>query len=327
MTTATVISKCGASIYPIVVPTGHHLGTYNFFLYEKQGSLSLIDAGADTDACWEQLIQTLAQNGFSLQDLDRVILTHHHGDHVGLVNRITKGQEVPVYAHVEAIPRLKMERAYLSDRLQFFDQLYKEMGCGSASKSHMAKLKASLENGGERALKADILTIGHGDWIAGLQAVEAPGHSPNQLTFLDRERKWLFGGDLLLRHISSNAIIEPDQQFNRLPTLVQHVESLKKSAALDVDIVLPGHEQFIYDHQELIEQRLKSTEEKAAKILELIRTGVSTAHHLASVYYKRKYDTQFALVISEIIGQLDYLEVHHKVDKKLQDGIWHYEAV
>lgn len=77
-----MISKEGCYVYPIMVPTHYSLRTFNFYLIEEAGSLSLIDAGVDSEECWGAFIRTMTENGFTFHDLTRIIITHSHQDHV-----------------------------------------------------------------------------------------------------------------------------------------------------------------------------------------------------------------------------------------------------
>ncbi|MFM1653359.1 MBL fold metallo-hydrolase [Brevibacillus sp. B_LB10_24] len=321
-----MMSKEGCTLYPMIVPTPYSLQSFNFYLIEEAGSLSLLDAGIDTEPCWEQFIQTLHQNGFSVHDLDRIILTHNHQDHIGLINRISAVKEMPVYAHPESIHRLKRDKAFFSLRVEFFRQLYREMGCGETGELQVQKLEKAVRDNEKDKIQANVTPLSGTDPIAGLQPIETPGHSPDHLVFLDSKRKWLFSGDHLISHISSNALVEPDREGRRILTLCQYVDSLRSCMALDADTLFPGHGTFIRNHQELIVKRLSRIEEKAAKIRSMLESGMTTASELAQAYYQDKYHSQFALVMSEIIGLLDYMEVRHTVQKELKHGVWHYYA-
>lgn len=286
--------------------------------------MSLIDAGINTEECWDAFISTMAENGFALQDLDRIILTHNHEDHIGLVNRISSVKDIPVYAHVESIYRLKRDKDFFALRVEFFRKLYREMGCGNAGEKQVEKLKAAVKRNEKDKIKAEIISLAESDTIAGLQVVETPGHSPDHVVFLDAERKQLFGGDHLIGHISSNAIVEPDREGKRILTLAQYIQSLEKCSGLDLETIFPGHGNFVYNHRELINHRLEKIHQKSERLLELIESGKSTAAQLAQAYYKDKYESQFSLVMSEIIGQLDWLETKMKIQKEQKDGVWQY---
>lgn len=321
------ISKGGCSVYPIMVPAKHNLRTFNFYIIEEASTLSLIDAGINTDDCWASLNQTLRDNGFELGDINQVILTHNHEDHVGLLNRISSVKNIPIYAHKESIHRLKRDPAFFAMRVEFFAQLYREMGCGAAGEQQVEKLREAVQTNERRKIQADILPLVNSDRIAGMDVIETPGHSPDHVVLLHEKRRWLFSGDHLLGHISSNALVEPNQEGQRIATLVQYVRSLKKCMTLDAEILYPGHGRLIHNHRELIESRLHRINEKAARIRQMIQNGMTTAAQLAYSYYKDKYNSQFSLVMSEIIGHLDYLESLHKIKKERKNGVWHYVLV
>ncbi|WP_047151785.1 MBL fold metallo-hydrolase [Aneurinibacillus tyrosinisolvens] len=320
------ILKEDDSVYPIIVPTKSSLRTFNFYLLEEAGSLSLIDAGINSEECWESFRQVMTENGFSFDDLTQIIITHNHEDHVGLINRISSIKELPIYAHKESIHRLKREKEFFSLRVEFFQQLYQEMGCGAPGEQQVEKLKEAIRRNEKNKIQADILPLTDFDTIAGLQIIETPGHSPDHLVFLHPQRKWLFAGDHLIGHISSNALVEPDQKGRRILTLVDYVDSLKKCLHLKIDTVYPGHGELIHDHRDLITTRLNRIDEKGEKILNLMQSGISIASQLAYAYYKDKYKSEFSLVMSEIIGHLDYLERLGKIQKERKGGVWHYHA-
>src|SRR5699024_9005748 len=117
-------------IYPIIVPANNPLQSYNFYLIKNENTLFLLDAGEDSEACWEYLNRSLQEINAKITDLDAIILTHNHADHIGLVNRIRLEHDLPVYAHPNAFVRLKRDSEFLQARAAFFEELYKKMGSG-----------------------------------------------------------------------------------------------------------------------------------------------------------------------------------------------------
>lgn len=313
-------------IHPIIVPTKYSLKSFNFYLIENQNDLTLIDAGINTDECWEHFNSILTEKGFSIHDLTRIILTHNHEDHVGLVNRIISVKNVPIYAHEESIIRLKRDNDYFSLRIKFFDQLYREMGCGESGVHYIEKLRRVKNDKEKHVLKGDIIPIADGDVISGLLVIETPGHSPDHVVLLHPQSNILFGGDHLVGHISSNAIVEPDCVGNRMLTLKAYLRSLQKCLELDIKTVYSGHGEVINNPQELIKHRIERIHQKSNQILNLIKEGKYTASEIAQTFYKGKYRTEFSLVMSEIIGHLDFLEITNKVDKEMKDGVWYYSV-
>src|SRR5699024_1658333 len=98
-------------VHPIIVETRSSLLSVNFYLVQTEQSLFLIDAGLPTEKCWHQLNEVLQKNGWKIEDIQKIILTHNHHDHIGLVNRIRSHHHIPVYAHRDAVVRLQRERS------------------------------------------------------------------------------------------------------------------------------------------------------------------------------------------------------------------------
>ncbi|MEH7245996.1 MBL fold metallo-hydrolase, partial [Neobacillus niacini] len=160
--------------------------------------------------------------------------------------------------------------------------------------------------------------------ILGFDIVEIPGHAPDQVAFYHKECKWIFAGDLLFQHVPSSAMVEPNFDGTRTQSLVQQKGSLEKCLSLDIELVFSGHGNFIENHADLINERIKEIKENASKYINFIKSGHATASGIAQFRYKEKYEKQFFNTMSKIIGYLDYLEIQGKISKEMKKGIWHY---
>ncbi|GHI01463.1 putative metallo-hydrolase YqjP [Neobacillus kokaensis] len=318
------LKKNGCEVIPIMVPVASSLKTINFFLYKTIDSLILIDAGYDNDECWNALQAALKEHDLGTNDITHILLTHHHIDHVGLVNRILTDRSVPVYAHPLSIPRLQRDNDFLEMRVKFFSKLYQEMGCGEQGEKQVAYLKRALQKNSSKKITYDIYKI-EGKQLFDFDIIYVPGHAPDQIAFYQKDCQWLFGGDLLLEHISSNALVEPDADGQRMLTLFEHYQSLNRVHDINKEaVVFPGHGQLIENHKALIRKRVDGIERKADKFMALIESGITTAAEVAKSYYKETYIKQFSLVMSEVIGHMDYLEMQGRVRKEMIAGVWHY---
>jgi len=302
------------------------LQTFNFYLVRHRDSLSLIDAGVPTEACWEALMRALEQAGFSLGDVTEIMLTHHHYDHVGLVNRIVGERDIPVYASRHAIPWLWREEGFMQKRLSFLENMYREMGCGPETERQMGKIGQMEAEFRELAIRCELSFVQEGDDWFGFRVMEVPGHAPDHIALYDSQRKLLFAGDHIIRHMNANAIVEPDLRGNRRRTLIEYEQSLRRCLDIEIDRAYPGHGEEIVQPRELILERLAGIESKSQKLLERLRERACTAAELAQAYYETKYDDAFFLVMSEIIGHLDRLEAAGAIRAVRKRGIIHYEA-
>ncbi|WP_173917686.1 MBL fold metallo-hydrolase [Halobacillus sp. Marseille-Q1614] len=315
-------------VYPIKVDLGkkNPLKTVNFYLLSLDDQLILFDAGWNDQNNWEAFQNTLKHHGFTMKDLTAVVISHNHIDHCGLVNRIVETHDIPVFAHQIAIPRLKRDPDFLQMRINFFHELYERFDCGDRGKRQVDYLVESLDKNHDAAIQPSISAIEKAQ-LQLLEILHFPGHAPDQIGLWAQESNILFGADVLLQHISSNALVEPDGNGKRLPTLHQSVQSLNKIASLPVELVYSGHGADIRDPHGLIKKRLQRIEEKGEKIRVLIQNGAVTGRDIAQSYYGKTYDQQFSLVMSEIIGQLDYLEQKGKVTKIMMNGAYRYSVI
>jgi glyoxylase-like metal-dependent hydrolase (beta-lactamase superfamily II) len=74
----------------------------NWYLLEEDGRLTVVDAGVPSS--WESLHDALGKLGRHRSDVEAVVLTHAHFDHVGFAERARAELGVPVYVHENDVP-------------------------------------------------------------------------------------------------------------------------------------------------------------------------------------------------------------------------------
>src|SRR5690625_4254598 len=158
-----------------------HLKSVNFYLVEINNRFVLIDTGIASEACWDKLVMTLKQHNLTFSNIEAIMLTHHHSDHSGLVNRIRQISNIPVYAHPESINRLKRLPHFLRKRVQFFEQYYKKMGAQDELDNYIHYLNNAINKHTNQTITGEILPIKEGDDLYGLSVIDIPGHSPDHL--------------------------------------------------------------------------------------------------------------------------------------------------
>jgi glyoxylase-like metal-dependent hydrolase (beta-lactamase superfamily II) len=80
----------------------------NCYLIEGNHGLTLFDTGQPSAA--PELIEEMERNGFSLQDLEAIVLSHAHFDHAGGARGLLEHHRVKVFAHPADIPAVKGRR-------------------------------------------------------------------------------------------------------------------------------------------------------------------------------------------------------------------------
>jgi glyoxylase-like metal-dependent hydrolase (beta-lactamase superfamily II) len=77
----------------------HRFGTrmVNWYLIERGGRLTLVDAGMR--GYWPQLTRALAGLGRKLDEVEAVVLTHAHADHVGFAHQVKANSDAVLWVH------------------------------------------------------------------------------------------------------------------------------------------------------------------------------------------------------------------------------------
>lgn len=99
------------------VADGVHLiqhANVNCWLIEGGGGLTLVDAGLPRT--WKHLYAWIPALGYRWSDLQAVVLTHAHFDHMGMVRRLSDELGLPVYAHPAEAELVRCPYRYAHER-------------------------------------------------------------------------------------------------------------------------------------------------------------------------------------------------------------------
>ena len=311
-------------VHRLAIPTPFAVGRVNVYLIEDE-PLTLVDAGPNSGTSFDELQRGIERLGHALEDIELVIITHQHIDHLGLVALVAARSGADVAAIDVAVPvvenysveadaddefaRDTMLRHGIPDdvvaALQSVSRAFRAWGA-------RARVTVPLHDGQALAFRDRTLHVKH-----------RPGHSPSDTVFYDRERQMLIAADHLLAHVSSNPLITRprDGSAERPKALLQYLASLAATREMDVKLVLPGHGDPITDHRELIDQRFALHRRRADKIHRLLDERPRSAYELAQELWGNVAVTQAYLTLSEVLGHLDLLEEEGRVREVVRGGV------
>jgi glyoxylase-like metal-dependent hydrolase (beta-lactamase superfamily II) len=319
-----------AGIHRLAIPTPFAVGRVNVYLIEDE-PLTLVDAGPNSGTSFDELQRGIAGLGHRLEDIELVIVTHQHIDHLGLVSLVASHSDAEVAALDVAIPFM----ANFSDEAQADDDFARDImlrnGIAEDVVAALQSVSRAFRAWGSRVDVTRPLRDGEALELRDrtLHVHHRPGHSPTDTVFHDRDRRILIAADHLLGHISSNPLItRPRDGSNRRPqALVHYLESLAATREMDVELVLPGHGEPIADHRALIDQRFELHRRRADKIHRLLAERPRSAYEIAQALWGNIAVTQAYLTLSEVLGHLDVLANDGRVQETERESVVVFEAL
>lgn len=322
-----------AGIHALPVPTPFAVGRMNAYLIEDD-PLTLIDTGPNSATSLDELEGHLAAHGHRIEDLQRIVATHQHPDHIGLLGILARRSGAEVVTLDLLAPWLAGYSEAMEADDRFAETIMLRHGVPPDVVRALRTVARLARSWGASATATT--TVADGDVLAfanrTLHVHHRPGHSPTDTVFHDAERGILIGGDHLLSQISSNPLISrppglaPDADPERPEALVTYIHSLRETQAMELAVVLGGHGPPVDDHRALIDERLRSTARRADKIAALIGDHPQSAYEIAHSLWGNVAITQAYLTISEVLGHVDLLLADGRIAQRDEGDATVFEA-
>jgi glyoxylase-like metal-dependent hydrolase (beta-lactamase superfamily II) len=299
-----------SGLHQIELPLAY-LGSVNAWLLEGE-PLTLIDTGAANAETFASLEAQLGEHGKAIEEIELVLLTHHHLDHCGLASAIKDVSGAQIAAHrTTAQWGLHFhERAEAEQR--FTRSLMAAHGVPddviAGSDDFFVRIVAE-----SRPFVTDRVLSDGEKLVAGgrtLRVVYRPGHSTTDTLFIDEGTDDAFVGDHLLANITSGVELMPTELpgDERRQGLIEYLGNLRKTRAMQLRRCYTGHGPTIEDHRALIDERITFHADRLDRIADLVAAGDRTAFDIAGhLWSPRVAAAQPVLVTWEVLGHLDVL--------------------
>src|SRR3954471_15436606 len=217
-----------------ITDTVHFVETdlVNWTLITDANGVMLIDAGFPGNR--DDVLASLRQLGFSVDDLRAILLTHAHIDHLGTAIWFAKTHGTPVYCHAAEVGHSKreyLEQAGAGDILpHLWQPRFLKWTVAISRKGGMVRDGIPST----RALSEDVSLPGQP------MAIPTPGHTGGHCSYV--VDGVLVAGDALV----TGHPVSTNRGPQLLPGLFNHdqaacVRSLSALGMLDTEVLLPGH--------------------------------------------------------------------------------------
>lgn len=304
------------------------LNHVNVYLIEDGAGWAAVDTGLGieaTRAAWERLFA----GHLAGRAITRVICTHYHPDHVGLVGWLTERFAAPLHMpRTEYLQALAIQhrafaanRAFYEERGLPADALEAVLTRGLGYLRHVTGLPTQYE----RLQAGATLRIGGRDF----SVLTGGGHAPEQAMLHCAAENLFFSADQVLWRISPN--ISVDAMEPHADPLGAYRASLAQIGAAIPEgaLVLPGHHLPFYGLHARIGELQAHHDERCALISEACAARPHSAADLIPVLFKRALDAhQTAFAFSEVVAHVNYMQARGALTQQAgADGVLRHSAV
>ena len=312
------------------LPLPMALDHVNIFALDEGDCWALIDTGFYSKRglrIWDKLFA----GPLSGKPIGKVLITHHHPDHVGMAGWFQTHHEVELLGSRTAWLMARMltlddQSKPTPETLKFWrragmdPEIYQERKDGRPF--NFADMVYPMPLGFTRLVEGQSLCLGGRDWTVRM----GNGHAPEHATLWSDDL--VIGGDQLLSTISPNLGVyatEPEAE-----PVGEWLESCTRlsSYATDNQLVLPGHKLPFRGLPFRLKQLIQNHHGALDRLQAHIATP-KTAHECFAPLFKRKIGHgEYGLALVEAVAHLNHLHQTGRATRTQQaDGeAWVYQA-
>lgn len=310
-------------IYKIELPIPFPLKTVNVYFIDDSPR-TLVDAGIKTEASFETLKKGLETIGYSLNAIERILITHGHIDHYGQAKKLSLLSGAPIYIHSKEYGRI---RSFIHS-LGFIKSILLRNGAPEALVNEAIQYMESAQIMADPLDEAFFLDDGDSILFKSMtwKTIHCPGHSPGLICFHWPEKKILFTGDHLLKEITPNPILNVNESKPpfHYPSLQEYLTSLEKIEKFEISLLLPAHGEEVHDVRGLIQKIFAHHKERMERILFSLSKCEKTPFEIVMDLFPGVPPFEIFLGISEAVGHVEILKGKGIVKLKEKEGKDYY---
>ncbi|MGR3435851.1 MAG: MBL fold metallo-hydrolase [Shimia sp.] len=293
----------------------------NLYALDDGDGWTLIDAGM----AWPKgvaAVEAALAGPLGGRPVRRVILTHHHPDHIGLAGRLARaGAEIATTRTAYLTARmltLDVEEAPPTETLTFWRRggmapeiLDRRRG---ERPFNFADIVDPIPLGHTRLKEGDRLRGGGRDWSVRI----GDGHAPEHAT-LWSEDGIVLTGDQVIASISPNLSLYPTEP--EADPVGAFLESCRRLAtyATEDQLALPGHKLPFRGLPTRLAQLVENHEGVLARLTERLRRPATAAETFAAVFKREIGPGEYGLALGEAHAHCHHLFLAGRATRTLRD--------
>lgn len=314
-------------IFWVRSPLPMRLDHVNCYVIDEGDSWTVVDTGLNRDSAREGWA-ALFNGPLRGKPVGRVVLTHHHPDHVGLLGWFAeRGAEVWMTRLGYALARMMQLDGYTHPPPEAVE-FRRRAGQPPDEIEEYAREPAfrlrvmPIPLGYQVIEEGMTLQMGGRDWVVHF----GHGHARDHATF------WTDGivlsGDQIIPGISSNVgVWAMEPEGDPLGEWIESCHRLRKVAEGTDPLILPGHKAPFRGVDFRLRQLIENHESALDRIVDTLKDGPRTAAGLFLPIFKREIrGSQYGLALAESVAHMNHLLRRGRVRREMRDGAWVYSA-
>jgi glyoxylase-like metal-dependent hydrolase (beta-lactamase superfamily II) len=309
-------------VYPLIrsMPGFPYLISANIYAIGK-GPVTLIDTGPKMLDSIEILNIKLDEIGFGWNDIERILFTHAHVDHTGLAMKIMEAAGRPIECFIHAEDQWRVLKGNHQEQI-WNEETEKFCIRMNLPKDEIVKARKRFHD--LRALYDPIDSVSifeDGDVFQGdgyrLEIIHTPGHTSGGCCFYEPDKKILFSGDSVIKHITPIPLITMKPGASKRSTyrsLYAFRRSMERLKQCDISYVYPGHGEYIDDFHGLVDKYFRHHDQRMEMIWNALSKGSMPIYELVRKIFPRVPGGNLFLAVVEIFAHLELLISEQKAE-------------
>jgi glyoxylase-like metal-dependent hydrolase (beta-lactamase superfamily II) len=302
------------------------------YLFKAEDTYVLVDGGLDfTD--WEKtFFSELQKLNISITDVDYLIITHEHPDHLGLMNSLKrKNPDIQILMHelTQESMSWMINTDNVSEKKRRTVELSQQMmkyGVSQKQGERIMQFLTAMRSFTKYQEPDRILHDNEEIFINNnkLKTIWTPGHSLGHICIFNETTSHLFAGDHILSRITPHIgsfmvpvdLSENFQRYDFSNILKYYIESLDRIDKLNPKIIFPAHQDVIYDSHKRILEMKAHHKNRLSEISHLIENNPLSPFKISQIHFGDDLDEiNTFLGLGEVLSHLIYLEQENKVKR------------
>ncbi|MCY4306100.1 MAG: MBL fold metallo-hydrolase [Aestuariivita sp.] len=322
--------EVASGVFWFRLPLPMKLNHVNVYVLDDGDGWTVVDTGFCAKLSLE-IWQSMLAGPLADKPVRRLLVTHHHPDHVGLAGWFQRHHTVELLMSRTAwlfarMLTLDKQEKMVEENVAFFSSAGMSPELLEARKREIpfnfADIVAPLPLGYTRIKHGDIIQMGGRNWSVHV----GNGHAPEHLTLWSRDDGLVISGDQILPSISPNiGVYATEPLADPLADWIEACTRLAKLATYN-QLVLCGHKLPFTGLPVRMQQLLNHHQQVLDRLLIFLEYPHSAAECFEPLFQRKIHDNEYGLAIVEAIAHVNHLFLSGQVRRFCRtDGAWLYQ--